>query len=83
MGWNQIVAAVREPLTQGLENRARFYFAHSYHASAVPAENIIATAHYGYDFACAIRRDNIMGVQFHPEKSHRFGLCLLGNFLAV
>jgi len=79
MGWLEIDPKKQSPLLTDLEN-ARFYFAHSYHVKTKNAEDELASAHYGYDFTVGIEKDNIMGVQFHPEKSHRFGMQLLKNF---
>ena len=58
----------------------RFYFVHSYHVVCRDPQHQIASAHYGIDFTAAIARDHILGVQFHPEKSHKFGMQLLRNF---
>ena len=63
------------------EDKNRFYFVHSYHAVCENYDNVIMETEYGYKFASAVNKDNIYGVQFHPEKSHRFGLQLLKNFL--
>ena len=60
----------------------RFYFAHSYHAIC-PEAYVCATAHFGYEFVASVQRDNIFGVQFHPEKSHRFGMVVYQNFLEI
>jgi glutamine amidotransferase len=80
MGWNDVLPANDGGLFQGLERDARFYFLHSfYYEPADPADSA-ATATYGTEFACAVRRDNVWGVQFHPEKSHHFGAMLLKNF---
>jgi imidazole glycerol phosphate synthase, glutamine amidotransferase subunit len=76
MGWNNLV--VRDnPLISGAPY---VYFVHSYHAAGVPEENIIAEADYGYRFTAAVRKDNIFGLQFHPEKSGDAGLAMLKNF---
>ncbi len=76
MGWNNL--SVREnPLISG---KPYVYFVHSYHASKVPGEYIIAEADYGYRFTAAVRKDNIFGFQFHPEKSGEAGLAMLKNF---
>jgi imidazole glycerol-phosphate synthase subunit HisH len=83
MGWNTIQAKKANSLFKGLEDLARFYFVHSYHAVCDKQEDLLATAFYGYDFACAVQNNNIYGVQFHPEKSHRFGMVLLKNFLEI
>lgn len=80
MGWNDVEPINDGGLFQGLERDARFYFLHSfYYECAEPADRA-ATATYGSPFACAVRRDNVWGVQFHPEKSHHFGAMLLKNF---
>lgn len=79
MGWADVEVRHAHPLFAGIE-APRFYFVHSYHAEGVPEADISATAQYGYGFACAVARGNIMGVQFHPEKSHRYGMRLLKNF---
>lgn len=80
MGWNDVVAAHPGGLFHGLEGEARFYFLHSYYFECADSANIEATTDYGIRFTCAVRKDNIVGVQFHPEKSHRFGAQLLTNF---
>ena len=81
MGWNDVQPALSEPLFAGMENDARFYFLHSYFVEcAHPVEHTAARSSYGVDFSCAIRRDHIAGVQFHPEKSHHWGTNLLKNF---
>ena len=82
MNWAS-VRFLPNPLSKGMEAEARFYFVHSYHFQFTDASEVIATAHYGYDFACAFQRDNIFGVQFHPEKSHRFGIKLFENFIKL
>jgi len=81
MGWQDISVQMPHPLFAGF-NDARFYFVHSYHVAPQAGTQTLATCHYGYDFCCAAGKENIMGVQFHPEKSHRFGMTLLKNFAA-
>lgn len=81
MGWSEIRYTARQPLFMDMD-KPRFYFVHSYHAIANRPEDSIATCHYGYDFCSAVRKDNMVGVQFHPEKSHRYGMQLLRNFVA-
>ena len=83
MGWNYAAPARAHPLFTGAEDDARYYFVHSYHVVCDRPEDVIATSWYGGEtFASAIGRDNIAGVQFHPEKSHRFGMQVLRNFAA-
>lgn len=79
MGWQDIKAVKPSPLMQDLEG-ARFYFAHSFHVEPADATDKLVVCHYGYEFTAGIERDNVVGVQFHPEKSHRFGMQLLKNF---
>lgn len=80
MGWNDVKPAIKNSLFQGLENDARFYFLHSYYFSCNKIENVLAITDYGGEFASAVNSGNIFGVQFHPEKSHQWGIQLLRNF---
>ena len=81
MGWNEVMQARPHPLWQGIADRTRFYFVHSYAAAPRDAALTAATCIYGAPFTCAIARDNIFAVQFHPEKSQSAGLQLLSNFV--
>lgn len=82
MGWNVALPSTPGPLTANLPESPRFYFVHSYYVIVDdPAHATMLTTH-GVTFTSALRRDNISGVQFHPEKSHRFGMRLLQNFAA-
>ena len=81
MGWNEVrVRQSQHPLATGLGADARFYFVHSFCMVPQHTRDVLMTTHYGTDFAAAVAHRNIAGVQFHPEKSHRFGKQLLGNF---
>ena len=80
MGWSTITAKTDEPLLQGLDDALGFYFLHSYRFICHKAEDVIAVADYATPFDCAVRRGNVFGVQFHPEKSHHNGIRLLKNF---
>ena len=80
MGWNNVNPTENEPIFEGLDSSSRFYFLHSYYFSCNNASNVIATADYGVEFCCTVKRDNIYGVQFHPEKSHSNGITVLKNF---
>jgi len=81
MGWNEVMQARPHPLWEGIASASRFYFVHSYYPA--PAERALtaATCLYGVPFTCAVARDNIFAVQFHPEKSQSAGLQLLSNFV--
>ncbi len=81
MGWNVVKPINQRALFLDMPDEARFYFVHSFHVTCEDSNDISAEAHYGYPFVCSVARDNIFGVQFHPEKSHRFGLALFKNFL--
>ena len=81
MGWDIVEFKQDNSLLKGLEGTQRYYFVHSYHAQCDSKENVLMTCDYGYEFAASVVKDNIMGVQFHPEKSHDFGMALLRNFV--
>jgi imidazole glycerol-phosphate synthase subunit HisH len=83
MGWNQVRVATSSRLTEGFDSEYRFYFVHSYYVSVDDERHSILKAHHGIDFDAGIQNDNIFGVQFHPEKSHRFGMKLLENFVKL
>jgi len=80
MGWNDVRVSADSPLTAGLPAESRFYFVHSYYIRVDQERDSILKTTYGVEFDSGIRRDNIFGVQFHPEKSHRFGMKILENF---
>jgi len=80
IGWGDISIVEPNVLFNDLPEPSRFYFAHSYHFELKNYSNIIATSNYGYNFHCAFQTENIFGVQFHPEKSHKFGMKVLTNF---
>lgn len=80
MGWNVVGPSRASPLTDGLPPRSRFYFVHSYCVHVENPADSLLRATYGIGFDAAIQRDNIYGAQFHPEKSHKFGMKLLENF---
>lgn len=80
MGWNTITIKKPGYLTDNMYEEPRFYFVHSYHLVCHDRKDILTTTVHGYEFVSSVQRDNIIGVQFHPEKSHKFGLKLLSNF---
>lgn len=83
MGWADIRLKDESPLWTDLPAEPRFYFVHSYHFIFDDTRQVSASAFYGYEFACAFRRGNIFGTQFHPEKSHKFGMRVLQNFFQL
>lgn len=80
MGWNEVRVAQPQAVTAGFEAGYRFYFVHSYFAKVTDPLHAMLHCDYGVAFDAGVCRDNIFGVQFHPEKSHRFGMHLLRNF---
>ena len=83
MGWDIVDIKKHHPLVDGLQGTQRYYFVHSYHAVCDNEDNVLMTCDYGYEFAASVVKDNVMGCQFHPEKSHDFGLALLTNFVQM
>ena len=83
MGWNVVRPTRPSALTAGLPEESRFYFVHSYFVQTDRPADTVLTAEYGVTFAAAVEADNIFGAQFHPEKSHRFGMQLLANFASL
>lgn len=79
MGWNDVIPVREDPLFDGIE-LPRYYFLHSYYLALVNAEHTLALTRYGSDFSSAVAKGHIYGVQFHPEKSHNWGIRLLKNF---
>ena len=82
MGWNTVKIQKKSRLFEGMETQEnRFYFVHSYYVDCFDKEDILTTTFYGIEFVSSFERENIIGCQFHPEKSHRFGMQLLKNFV--
>lgn len=82
MGWNELSVDEHDSVFQNLQ-KPIVYFVHSYHFVPSNKDNAIASASYGIDFVAGIRKDNIVGLQFHPEKSQRDGLKILENFIGM
>jgi glutamine amidotransferase len=80
IGWREVQSREDYPLMRGYESTPRFYFVHSYYMKPDNPELASVTSKYGFDFACGLSRDNLHCVQFHPEKSHSFGMRFLRNF---
>ncbi|MBN2739200.1 MAG: imidazole glycerol phosphate synthase subunit HisH [Spirochaetales bacterium] len=81
IGWNQVVHSDSHPVFKGIPENSNFYFVHSYYPQADIQEQVMARTEYGITFSSAVARDNLFASQFHPEKSGRWGLKLLENFL--
>lgn len=82
MGWNELVVKAEHPLLAGINSGAHAYFVHSYHAICDDKKDMLATTDYGSPLTAIVAKDNIMGTQFHPEKSQETGLKLIGNFIS-
>ena len=81
MGWNELAVARPHPVLGGLPAGAHVYFVHGYHIACDDPAHILATTDYGEPLAAAVGRDNMIGTQFHPEKSQKAGLALISSFL--
>ncbi len=80
IGWNQLNIKRAHPILDGINEGDYFYFVHSYYAKPDNDDVILATADYGIDFPAIVQKDNVFGIQFHPEKSSRLGIQILDNF---
>lgn len=83
MGWNEVTVSKATALTAPLPPEPRFYFVHSFYVQADDPADVMLRCHYGQDFDAGLNRGNIFGAQFHPEKSHKFGMALLKGFAEV
>ena len=83
MGWNLVQPVGEDPLVAGLPEESRFYFVHSYRVVPANEHAVLGVTTHGDTFASMIRQDNVMGAQFHPEKSHAFGMQILKNFASL
>jgi glutamine amidotransferase len=82
MGWNSIEVKRNSPLLNSMSN-SRFYFVHSYFVKCLHQTDVLATTEYGLEFSSVVNHNNVFGAQFHPEKSHKYGLQLLSNFIQL
>ena len=83
MGWNELSFRAQSALFEGLEEGTDVYFVHSHAVQCNDPEDIVTVSHYGIDFVSCFVSDNVMGMQFHPEKSHRAGLRIIENFVSM
>jgi len=83
MGWNSVVGAGDAPILQGLAQDDRFYFVHSYHADGLEENQVVGRTTYNYSFPSIIQKDNVIGIQCHPERSHGSGMKILRNFAGM
>lgn len=84
IGWNPTLAVAQTPLTNNFQEDTRYYFVHSYYVVPENENDIMLKTHYGFDFCSGIyNQDNVFGAQFHPEKSHKFGMKLFENFAKI
>jgi glutamine amidotransferase len=81
MGWNTVKQSIDHPLWHDIDDNSRFYSVHSYYVAQSDSSVVAGTTNYGQDFTCAVAKDNMFAVQFHPEKSQHDGLQLLNNFV--
>jgi glutamine amidotransferase len=80
MGWTDVVNYNQSKLFENMHEEPRFYFVHAFHLALENKNDALVTANYGYEFVAGIEHDNILGVQFHPEKSHKYGMKFLENY---
>lgn len=83
MGWNSLVLKKKSPLFYDMYPDPVFYFVHSYHVICNNIQDVLSTTNHGYDFVSSLQKGNIFGTQFHPEKSHKYGLKLMRNFVEL
>ena len=81
MGWSDTFFKKHSNIFKINEEEHRYYYVHSYHLSTNIESDVLSTAFYGYEFVSGLERDNIIGLQFHPEKSHKFGMEIFNNFI--
>lgn len=83
VGWNEVMLEKHSPLFDGIQSGSDYYFVHSYHFDVLSENHVLAKSPYCGDFVSIVQKDNIIGVQFHPEKSQRNGMKFLANFLEM
>jgi len=83
MGWNSVEVKKSSPLMNNLPEEPAFYFVHSYYVICNNPDDVLTTTNYGYEFCSSVNHENIYATQFHPEKSHRYGLSVIKNFVEL
>ena len=83
MGWNEVTVGSLTALTSPLPPEPRFYFVHSYYVRTDDPADVMLSCHYGQNFDAGLNRGNLFGAQFHPEKSHKFGMAMLRGFAEI
>ena len=83
MGWNTVEFKKDSPMNKAISFNPRYYFVHSYFVDCANQDDILCTTQYGHEFVSGFQHQNIFGLQFHPEKSHKFGMELLTNFSKI
>jgi glutamine amidotransferase len=83
MGWNSVEVKKSSPLMNNLPEEPAFYFVHSYYVICNNADDVLTTTNYGYEFCSSVNHENIYATQFHPEKSHKYGLAVIKNFVEL
>ena len=83
VGWNYVHVNKSYKLVNNLPEKPRYYFVHSYYVKCNNTQDILFSSNYGFEFTCGVQHENVMGVQFHPEKSHKYGFQLLKNFSEI
>jgi glutamine amidotransferase len=81
MGWNYVERNKNHPIVMNLPESCKFYFVHSYHMVANQIEDVLFETNYGYNFVSALQKENMFAFQFHPEKSHKYGMQIFRNFV--
>ena len=83
MGWNTVKLNKESELTTEIRSNPRYYFVHSYYVECNDKDDVLCTTNYGQEFVSGFQHENIFGLQFHPEKSHKFGMELLANYCKI
>ena len=83
MGWNTVTATHKSRLTESFDEKSKFYFVHSFYAEVTNSANILVQSQYGHSFTAGVHKENIYGLQFHPEKSHKHGMNVMKSFAEI